>query len=243
MANRTKSHTEVSDELQLLAGVWALVCFAVLTTAALHEERARKRAEEKCREVLDQVVRGSARHVRRRASAQTVPYRQKPAFPEINLPERSRGDRAIQLLGARLPEVAPGMESRLQSSLQSASRPLGDHRSQGACSTRRRSSLPRHRRVADLDGRLVPLDQTLKLHSKPGSKRTIYLNFVGATLTNTVWNSSASSITALPFDLDGVPYSFSTAELERIQHIWQRVAEDYAAFDVDVTTEPHRRTR
>ena len=87
-------------------------------------------------------------------------------------------------------------------------------------------------------GALAPLDQTLKLHSKPGSKRDHLPNFVGATLTNTVWNSSASSITALPFDLDGVPYSFSTAELERIQYIWQRVAEDYAAFDVDVTTEP-----
>jgi hypothetical protein len=35
MANRTKSHTAISGELQLLMGVWALVCFAVLTTAAL----------------------------------------------------------------------------------------------------------------------------------------------------------------------------------------------------------------
>jgi hypothetical protein len=87
-------------------------------------------------------------------------------------------------------------------------------------------------------GRLVSLDQTFKLHSKPGSKRTIYLNFVGATLTNTVWNGSKSSIAALPFDLDGVPYSFSSTELQRIQMIWQRVAEDYAAFDVNVTTEP-----
>ena len=76
------------------------------------------------------------------------------------------------------------------------------------------------------------------LHSRPGSKRTIYLNFKGATLTNTAWNTCTSpTITALPFDTDGVPYSFSTAELERIQYIWQRVAEDYAPFDVDVTTE------
>jgi hypothetical protein len=35
MANRTKSHTAIRRELQLLACVWALVCFAVLTTAAL----------------------------------------------------------------------------------------------------------------------------------------------------------------------------------------------------------------
>lgn len=35
MANCTKSNTVISGELQLLMGVWALVCFAVLTTAAL----------------------------------------------------------------------------------------------------------------------------------------------------------------------------------------------------------------
>jgi hypothetical protein len=38
--------------------------------------------------------------------------------------------------------------------------------------------------------------------------------------------------------LDGNLNAFSDAELERIQYIWQRVAEDYAPFDVDVTTEP-----
>jgi PKD repeat protein len=76
------------------------------------------------------------------------------------------------------------------------------------------------------------------LHSRPGSKRTVHLDFDGATLVNTAWNTSSTpSITALPFDLDGVPYSFSTAELQRIQLIWQRVAEDFAPFDVDVTTE------
>ena len=88
-----------------------------------------------------------------------------------------------------------------------------------------------------LDGSLAPLDQTFLLHSRPGAKRTIYLNFKGATLTGTAWNGNGGSITALPFDLDGVPYTFSTAELQRIQYIWQRVAEDYAPFDVNVTTE------
>ena len=36
MTNRTKyAHVAFGGELQMLAGVWALVCFAVLTTAAL----------------------------------------------------------------------------------------------------------------------------------------------------------------------------------------------------------------
>jgi hypothetical protein len=35
MANRTDTSTEFGGEMQLLAGVWALVCVAVLATAAL----------------------------------------------------------------------------------------------------------------------------------------------------------------------------------------------------------------
>lgn len=35
MANRTDASTEFGGEMQLLAGVWALVCVAVLATAAL----------------------------------------------------------------------------------------------------------------------------------------------------------------------------------------------------------------
>ena len=37
--------------------------------------------------------------------------------------------------------------------------------------------------------------------------------------------------------IDGDASSFSATELERIQYIWQRVSEDFAPFDVDVTTE------
>jgi hypothetical protein len=35
MANRTSSQSEFGIDLQLLAGVWALVCIAVLTTVVL----------------------------------------------------------------------------------------------------------------------------------------------------------------------------------------------------------------
>lgn len=89
------------------------------------------------------------------------------------------------------------------------------------------------------DGALTGLDQTFYLHSHPGANRTIYLDFTGATISGTAWNASQKnpSIAAVPFDLDGNPGSFSDTELQRIQYIWQRVAEDYAPFDVDVTTE------
>jgi hypothetical protein len=83
----------------------------------------------------------------------------------------------------------------------------------------------------------VPLSDTFTLHSKANAKRTLYLDFNGAVLQNTAWNSGGNTITAVPFDIDGNQANFSNAELERIQYIWQRVAEDYAPFDIDVTTE------
>lgn len=86
-------------------------------------------------------------------------------------------------------------------------------------------------------GQLAPLAETFKLHSKPDSQRTFVLNFQGATLQNTGWNRGVATIKAQPFDIDGNPASFSEAELQRIQYIWQRVAEDFAPFDVNVTTE------
>ena len=46
---------------------------------------------------------------------------------------------------------------------------------------------------------------------------------------------SGPAITRL--DTDGLPGSFSNAEQDTIQSVWQRVAEDYSVFDIDVTTE------
>jgi hypothetical protein len=49
--------------------------------------------------------------------------------------------------------------------------------------------------------------------------------------------SNGSSFYAAPFDTDGNPASFSNAEMDSIQGAWARVAEDYAPFAVDVTTQ------
>jgi hypothetical protein len=77
----------------------------------------------------------------------------------------------------------------------------------------------------------------LTLHSKPGSARVIYLDFDGQTVVNTAWNSkTGGACYADPYDSDGVPGAFSQAELTAIAGVWARVAEDYAPFDVDVTT-------
>ena len=88
--------------------------------------------------------------------------------------------------------------------------------------------------------RLFPPSQTFLLHSKLGSSRTIYLDFVGFTISGTAWNDSfngGTNIVAPPWDIDGDPTTFGTNEQAIIQQVWLRVSDDYAPFDVDVTTE------
>jgi Metallo-peptidase family M12B Reprolysin-like len=78
----------------------------------------------------------------------------------------------------------------------------------------------------------------LKLHSNPNAKHTIYLDFDGHTTVNTSWNSvTHPTIISPAFDTDGNTASFSVGELQTILGIWQRVTEDFAPFEVNVTTE------
>jgi len=176
--------------------------------------------------------------------AKPMKERIRPAYPQINLIERqSTGQAAIDRLGSKLPDVASWYGKSadgLRRHLLSDRRVRLDNHGRMFVVEDVQAPLPgatAETQQTVMKGALSPLDQTFKLHSRPGSQRTIYLNFIGATITNTVWNSSSSTINAKPYDIDGVPTSFSTAELQRIQYIWQRVAEDYAVFDVDVTTE------
>lgn len=85
-----------------------------------------------------------------------------------------------------------------------------------------------------------PYDQTFQLHSRPGASRTIYIDFDGQTVSGTAWNTIAQfslpASTHPAFSLDGDSATFSNAERDVIQSVWQRVSEDYAPFDVDVTT-------
>lgn len=88
-----------------------------------------------------------------------------------------------------------------------------------------------------------PPSQTFLLHSKAGSQHTIYLDFDGYTLpAGAAWTDRSLSGEIIPartyggFSLDGST-AFSSAELTYIQTVWRIVAEKYAPFDVDVTTE------
>ncbi len=76
------------------------------------------------------------------------------------------------------------------------------------------------------------------LHSLPSSTKVVYLDFDGHVMQNEYWNStySVGTYTNQPYDIDGNPSTFSATERDRIYEIWQRVADDFAPFDVDVTT-------
>ena len=84
-----------------------------------------------------------------------------------------------------------------------------------------------------------PYSETFTLHSLDTSQRTIYLDFTGHNVAGTAWNT-LTGVANQPYgayDSDGNPGSFSNAEMDQIQAVWQRVAEDFRPFNVDVTTE------
>ncbi len=95
-----------------------------------------------------------------------------------------------------------------------------------------------------LDLELLPLTelrllQTFHLHSLRSARHRIYLDFNGHTTTNTAWNkkyTADADFTSPSYSVDAEP-SFSNVELTNIQDIWSRVAENFAPFDIDVTTE------
>jgi len=96
----------------------------------------------------------------------------------------------------------------------------------------------------------VPIATPPLRHSRPGATKILYLDFNGHAITGTTWNDAitdtehpeksrpaVTTYQAQPYDTDGDPTTFSDIEQTRISEIWERVAEDYAPFDVDVTTE------
>lgn len=72
-----------------------------------------------------------------------------------------------------------------------------------------------------------------QLSSRAGAAASIYLDFDGH--FEAAWGAYAN-VTSPAYDRDGNVASFSAAELSAIQEIWTRVAEDFAPFNINVTT-------
>ncbi len=86
---------------------------------------------------------------------------------------------------------------------------------------------------------IFPIGDTLRLHSNPNSPRKIYLDFNGHTTVGTQWNTGTgiASIQTPVWGRDANASTFNTSEAAAIQQSFASVVEDFAAFDVDVTTE------
>lgn len=86
---------------------------------------------------------------------------------------------------------------------------------------------------------VAPLSETFTLHSNPGSTRKLLLDVDGATVSGSVWNTmdGLPDGTHPAWDPAGDGAGFSDDERAMVQEVWAMVAEDYAPFGVDVTTE------
>lgn len=67
------------------------------------------------------------------------------------------------------------------------------------------------------------------LSSRPSASAVLYLDFDGETVTDPAWNGGAT--------INAQPAPFTAAETTEI---WNRVKEDYAPFNLDVTTDASR---
>jgi hypothetical protein len=76
------------------------------------------------------------------------------------------------------------------------------------------------------------------LDSLPGAPATIYLDFNGNHLDS--WSTGGqtfTNVTTPVWDMDGNTNNFSAAEQAVIKEVWARVAEDYAPFNINVSTD------
>jgi PKD repeat protein len=165
-------------------------------------------------------------------------------FPTIYLKEKMNGQAAINALDDKLEEVAKAYDmspERLDEILRTDATAWIDENGR-LLYVDDLPKLPQgegKEAIAPINGVVSSMAAAtadpFSLHSKPGSNRIIYLDFNGHVATNTAWFSG--TLNAQAYDIDGKPAAFSDIELNNIKEIWQRVAEDYAPFDVDVTTQ------
>lgn len=89
-------------------------------------------------------------------------------------------------------------------------------------------------------GNPLPLTNLPLLNSRPGAPVSVILKMDGYTDSDPGWvgfrNRGTGPIVTPAFDLDGDPLTFNAEELRQIEEIWYRVAEDFAPFNINVTT-------
>jgi hypothetical protein len=82
-----------------------------------------------------------------------------------------------------------------------------------------------------------PYADSFRLHSRPNATRKVYLDFDGHQVSGSAWNDASHPVIDVAAYTQDGSAAFSDAELDVVQEVWARVAEDYAPFNLDVTTE------
>lgn len=86
---------------------------------------------------------------------------------------------------------------------------------------------------------IADINRLRNLQSNPDADKVIYIDYWGGQVTGTAWNSTytqGAPIDYDPFSRDSDVNTFSQTERYLIWLGWMEAAEDYAAFDVNVTT-------
>lgn len=102
----------------------------------------------------------------------------------------------------------------------------------------RPSPLRRTQRLVKQPAPPYPLSETFNLASRPGAARTVYLDFDGETVDSDAWAGTfnvPNPIVAPAWTI-GPGAAFTSVELSTIQNTWRLVVDDFAPFDVNVTT-------
>jgi hypothetical protein len=183
------------------------------------------------------------------ASLQAQTNHRGESFLEQNLPRLGRSQQIPGLLGDKLEEVASWYDhsaDELREMCQKDKSLCSDR--QGRLHFVCAGLLPLQAAAANATtasggtaAAAITATDAFALHSRPGASKVIYLDFDGHTTSGTSWNTSytaGASFVTPPYTNDAtVSTAFSQTELDNSYSIWQRVAEDYAAFNVDVTTQ------
>jgi PKD repeat protein len=83
----------------------------------------------------------------------------------------------------------------------------------------------------------VTATSAFQLHSRPGASKVLYLDFNGHTTPAGVGGWRGTAIVTPAFQLSGTASPTDQLNLNAIRDIWLHVAEDFSAWDIDVTTE------
>ncbi len=83
----------------------------------------------------------------------------------------------------------------------------------------------------------VPISAPPVYSSKPAAPYHLYLDFNGAIVTGTAWNDQYARFECLPWSRDNDLKTFNDTEQDIMFQTWQRISEDFASFNINVTTD------